>query len=174
MDRWYIWRALRALFSPSYLKYRIERFGYDLHESVVWRQKMRAGKNIRVHPSASIRYPENIEIGDNSHINLGCCIWAGEKKKIILGKDLLMGPYVQIHCGHHSTKLGEPMMWQPGNEADIVIGDDVWLCGGVVVTSGVKIADGVIVAANAVVTKDILEANAIAGGVPAKVIARRK
>ena len=174
MNTRHLLRALRVLLSPSYLKYRLQRFGYDLHESVVWRKWINAGKNIRVHPTASIRFPENIEIGENSHINIWCSVWAGKERKIYLGKNLLMGPCVQIHCGHHGTKLGTPMMEQPGKEADIVIGDDVWLCGGCIVTSGVKIANGVIVAANAVLTKDVEEENVIVGGVPAKIVARRK
>jgi len=66
------------------------------------------------------------------------------------------------------------MTSQPRVYEDTTIGNDVWLCGGCVVTGGVKIADGVVVAANAVVTRDITEANSIVAGVPAKVIGKRQ
>jgi len=166
--------ALRALFSPSHLRYRISCFGHNLHEHVAWRHQIHAGKGIRVHPTASIRNARNIYIGDNSHINLYCCVWASEGSRIVIGKDLLMGPCVQLHGDRHGLALGTPMTYQPMVCEDIIIGDDVWLCSGVIVTAGVKIANGVIVAANAVVTKDVTEENVIMAGVPAKVIGRRK
>jgi acetyltransferase-like isoleucine patch superfamily enzyme len=66
------------------------------------------------------------------------------------------------------------MMWQERKEADIVIGDDVWLGANSVVTAGTRIANGVIVAAGAVVTKDVTEENVIVGGIPARVIGQRR
>lgn len=165
---------VNTIFSIGFLRYLIERFAYNLYEHVVWRSKMKVGRNVRIHPSASIRYPEHVSLGDHSHININCCIWAETNSRITLGKNLLMGPNVQIHSSHHGTKLGSPMMEQPQVGGDIVIGDDVWLCGGAIITSGVSIANGVVVAANAVVTKNIEEENVIVAGVPAKIVAKRR
>src|SRR5262249_4546967 len=53
----------------------------------------------------------------------------------------------------------------------IAIGDDVWLCEGVVVLKGVRIGDGAVVAARAVVTRDV-PAGAIVAGNPARVVGR--
>jgi len=166
--------AVRALLSVSHVGYRISLLGHAMHEHVVWRFTMKHGKDLRVHPTASIRNPRNITVGNNSHINMYCCVWAGEESKITLGDNLLMGPCVQIHAGRHGTKLGQAMTFQPRIFEDITIGNDVWLCAGCVITGGVTIADGVIVAANAVVTKDVTEENAIVAGVPAKVIGKRR
>jgi chloramphenicol O-acetyltransferase type B len=53
-----------------------------------------------------------------------------------------------------------------------VIGNDVWIGARCTVLDGVKIGDGAIVATGSVVVKDV-EAYAIVGGVPAKLIRKR-
>jgi maltose O-acetyltransferase len=165
---------LRLIFSTALIKHITSHFGHNLFESALWRLRINAGEKTRIHPTASIRNPQNVYVGDNSHINLNCCVWAGEASKIFLGDNLLMGPGVQLHASRHGMKLGEPMTFQPRDFEDIIIGNDVWLCAGCIITSGVKIADGVVVGANAVVTKSVEEENVIVGGVPANIIGRRK
>ena len=76
--------------------------------------------------------------------------------------------------GNHGTRKGILMNQQPRINADIVIGDDVWLGANTIILSGVKISNGIIVAAGAVVTKDITEENVIVAGVPAKIIGKRE
>jgi maltose O-acetyltransferase len=53
----------------------------------------------------------------------------------------------------------------------IVIGDNVWLGGGVIVCPGVSIGENSVIGAGSVVAKDI-PANAVAVGSPARVIRR--
>ena len=62
-----------------------------------------------------------------------------------------------------------PFYTDCGKNKPIHIGKRVWLGANVTVLQGVTIGDNAIVAAGAVVTKDV-PANAIVGGVPAKVI----
>ena len=76
----------RTAFSPARMVHCFFKWGYELFENVNWRKKIHAGKSIRVHPTASIRNPQNVYIGDHSHINLNCCVWAGKTSKIVLGK----------------------------------------------------------------------------------------
>lgn len=165
---------LKYMFSPSMFKSLVYSYGYYIHEHVAWRKEIHAKPNIRIHSTASLRCARNIYIGENSHININCCVWAGEESKIILGDNLLMGPGVSIQADNHGTYRDEVMMQQKTVQKDIVIGNDCWLCSNVTVTAGVHIADGVIVAAGAVVTKDVTEPYSIVAGIPAKVIGYRK
>jgi acetyltransferase-like isoleucine patch superfamily enzyme len=58
-------------------------------------------------------------------------------------------------------------------EKDIIIGDDVWLGAGVIVTGGVQLADGIVAAAGAVITRSVTDPYSILGGIPARVIGSR-
>lgn len=53
-----------------------------------------------------------------------------------------------------------------------IIGNDVWIGTGAVISRGVKVGDGAVVAAGAVVTKDV-PPYAIVAGVPAKILRMR-
>ena len=53
--------------------------------------------------------------------------------------------------------------------APVEIGNGVWVGAHATILSGVTIGDNAVIAAGAVVTKDV-PANAVAGGVPAKII----
>lgn len=61
---------------------------------------------------------------------------------------------------------------QCSNEANVIIGNDVWICDNVLIKGGVTIGDGAIVAMGAVVVKNA-PPYSIVGGVPAKVIGYR-
>ena len=172
-----MWKYIKEVFRYGFTPKAFGCYGraifYFIHENVVGISTIRVGKDPRIHSTASIRYGQNIIMGNNSHINLNCCVWASENAKIYLGDNLLMGPGVKIFSANHSTKLGEPMTFQPRREKDIHIGNDVWLGSNVVVLAGVTIGEGSVIAAGAVVTKDV-PPYSIAGGIPAKVIAERK
>lgn len=61
----------------------------------------------------------------------------------------------------------DSMKYIPGDNKEVVIGNDVWIGAYVVVLPGVRIGDGAIVGAGAVVTKDVADYE-IVGGVPAR------
>lgn len=168
----HILEVLRYGFSIQAILRMFERYAWYIHDHVASRARMKKGKNVRIHPTASLRCGENITLGENSHINQYCCVWASRNAKIVLGDNLLMGPGVKIFSSNHGMKAGIPMNEQPWNEKDVIIGNDVWLGANSVVVPGVKIGDGSVIAAGAVVTKDI-EPFAVAGGVPARLLKKR-
>ncbi|MFC1632015.1 acyltransferase [Candidatus Omnitrophota bacterium] len=169
----HILEVLRYGFGLRALKTLLRRYAWYVHDHIASVSQMKKGENYRIHPTASLRCGRSISLGENSHINQYCCIWASENSRIVLGDNLLMGPGVKIFSSNHSAKLGIPMNQQEWVEKDVLIGNDVWLGANVVVVPGVKIGDGSLVAAGAVVTKDVPE-NSIVGGVPAKLIKARR
>jgi len=92
---------------------------------------------------------------------------------IIMGRDIRTGIFGVFYTHNHSTEGKESIWHQPYKQAEIVIGNEVWLGSHVTVLMGVKIGDGVVIAAGAVVTKPI-EEYAIVGGVPARILKMRE
>ncbi len=130
------------------------------------------GKNVKISPTAFLKFPEMIEIGDDTFINHLCSIWASPQGPIFIGKNVLLGPCVSIISSNHGIAADQLVREQPGRDAPIHIGNDVWIGANCVITAGVTLADGVVVGAGAVVTRD-LPAMSICGGVPARVIGYR-
>ncbi|MCA9908690.1 MAG: acyltransferase, partial [Anaerolineae bacterium] len=72
----YVWEVIRYTFTPRFLVSLFYSFAYYIHEQVVWRTNIHAEKDVRIHATASIRNAQNVYLGQNSHINHLCCIWA--------------------------------------------------------------------------------------------------
>lgn len=60
----------------------------------------------------------------------------------------------------------------PTTKGDVLIGNDVWLCYGSLILSGVKIGNGAVIGAGSVVTRNV-KAYSIVGGNPAREIRKR-
>ena len=112
-----------------------------------------------------------LSVGDNSHLGENATL-GGE---ISIGKDVQMGPdVVMMTVTHEHSRTDIPIMYQGATEnMPIVIGDGVWIGTRAILMPGVKIGDHSIVGAGAVVTKSC-EPYSIIGGVPAKLIRKRK
>lgn len=149
----------------------IHYYGYS-HVREIGRITRGSGTGIA--PNVSFRNGQRIEMGRDCHIGERCFLWAGNSSgRIVIGDFVSIAPGVFITASDYQFVSGIPFRSQPKRERDVRIGNDVWLGAGVVVTAGVTIGDGCIVGAGAVVTKD-LSPGTIAGGVPAREIARRE
>ena len=62
MDR-YVWEIIRYTFSLRFLVALFYSFAYYIHEHVVWRAKLHAAKDARIHATASIRNAQNVYVG---------------------------------------------------------------------------------------------------------------
>jgi maltose O-acetyltransferase len=115
------------------------------------------GESVFIEYGFHMDYGDNIEIGDRSFINNSCTIIDAPKEaksKIRIGDDCLIGPNVQLLAVSHDIEPNARRMKYNYVDA-IIIGNNVWLGGGVIVLAGVTIGDNSVVGAGSVVTKDI-------------------
>ena len=126
------------------------------------------GKNVNIEKGAVIT--SAMEIGDRSGVGINATMHG----KVIIGKDVMMGPECIIYTQNHAFDRTDIPMLEQGfsPEKPVVIGDDVWIGGRVTILPGVHIGNGAIIGAGAVVTKNVPD-YAIVGGNPAKVIKYR-
>ena len=111
-------------------------------------------------------YGHQTSIGARTFINLGLvCL---DVARVTIGDDVQFGPNVQLLTATHPV---DPALRRQGFESaiPIVIGNNVWLGGGVIVCPGVTIGDHSVIGAGAVVTRDIPE-SVVAVGNPARVV----
>ena len=129
------------------------------------------GAGVCIFPACTLHYPENIHIGDMVFINRGVILTA--PAPISLGKNVLIGPYAVLNSGNHRYKNPAVAIKDQGHDlAPIHVGEDAWLGAHSVILPGVTVGRGAVVAAGAVVTRDV-DARAVVGGVPARVIGGR-
>ena len=54
------------------------------------------GRNVKISPTVFFKFPENIEIGDNTFVNHLCSVWASPRGSIKIGNDVLFGPNTAV------------------------------------------------------------------------------
>lgn len=165
--------ALRTVLDVRPYLHMVRLVHYFNYSHVAERRKVSCGEGARLAPNVSFANGERIEIGARANIGARCHLWAGDSVgRVIVAEDALLAPEVFLTASNYAIEPGLVVMNQAKEEADVVIGRDVWLGTRVVVTAGVTVGDGAIVAAGAVVTRDVAP-GAIVGGVPASVIGWR-
>ena len=121
---------------------------------------------------AHVRAPLHVDYGTQLHIGAGTFVnfqlTALDVVEIRIGQNCQLGPNIQLLTPIHPLEE-EPRRagWEAAEP--IIIGDDVWLGGGVIVLPGVSIGDGAVIGAGSVVTKDV-PARSLAVGNPARVL----
>lgn len=170
LDRWHLAKNL------------VREYNNIVSEDLEYKNKIlnqllgKIEKNVWITPPFYVDYGDNIYIGNNTEINMNCTFL--DDNKIIIGKNCLIAPNVQIYTAFHpknvTERLGE--IKQDGTfefcktyTAPVIIGDNVWIGGGVIILPGVTIGNNVVIGAGSVVTKNIPD-NKIAYGNPCRVI----
>jgi acetyltransferase-like isoleucine patch superfamily enzyme len=152
------------------------------------------GDDVRIMGDVDLRTRENgrIIIGNNCKIDAGVRMIAANDATLTLGKNAYIGFYSVINCGcdvsigsfalisghvyiqssNHGIQKGQNIREQKNEFKPILIEDDVWLGSHVSVLAGAILRQGCVIGSKGVVNGEI-ESNAIAVGVPAKVIKHR-
>lgn len=167
-------RLLRSLLDPRAWAHLARMVNYWNYSHVQPLRAVRRGEGCGISPDAVFSNPERIVLGSRVEIGSRCHIWAGHASgRIVIGDDCLFGPEVLVTAASYRYNDGHPVTRQKMDEADVVIGRDVWFGTRAIVLPGATIGDGAIIGAGALVRDDI-PAMAIAVGQPARVVGQRK
>ncbi|HET6667683.1 MAG TPA: sugar O-acetyltransferase [Intrasporangium sp.] len=124
------------------------------------------GEGSEIRPPLQCDYGYQTSIGARTFANWGLILL--DVATISIGDDVQIGPNVQLLTATHPLEPGPRRdKWEAAEP--IVIGDNVWLGGGVIVCPGVTIGADTVVGAGSVVTRD-LPSGVLTVGSPARVI----
>lgn len=125
------------------------------------------GGSVHIYPSATVYFPWNLKVGDESAI--GEQVFIYNLGRVTLGSRVTISHRAHLCAGTHDhTKPDFPLVRPP-----IVIGSDAWICADAFVGPGVTVGEGAIVAARAVAMKDVKPRSIVVGN-PARESKKRE
>jgi maltose O-acetyltransferase len=124
------------------------------------------GEDSEIRPPFHCDYGYQTTVGARSFVNFGLvCL---DVATVTIRDDVQIGPGVQLLTATHPLEAGPRRdKWEAAEP--IMIGDNVWLGGGVIVCPGVTIGANTVVGAGSVVVHDLPE-GVLAVGSPARAI----
>jgi acetyltransferase-like isoleucine patch superfamily enzyme len=163
--------------------------------------KLRLGRRLKLDGLAFIGPGCNLEVGANAVLELGRWSWIGHRCKIrchegvvsigakaVLGQECTISAFQHVSVGrecviadramlidfdHGVVDVEKPIRLQGIYKRDVRVGNNVWIGYGACVLRGCSVGDNAVVGTNSVVTHDV-PANAVVGGVPARLIRMRE
>ena len=187
---------LRFLRAHGMLNHRYARLAVRL----AW-LKLRFRGRLRTDGLAFVGPGVTFEIGKDAVVHLGRWSWIGHGCKIrchegevhigaksVLGQECTISAFQHVSIGreciladrvmlidfdHGVVETERPIRMQGIYKRDVRVGHNVWIGYGAAFLRGVTVGDNSVVGTYAVVTKDV-PANAVVGGVPARVIRMRE
>ncbi|MEX2195503.1 MAG: acyltransferase [Thermoleophilaceae bacterium] len=164
-------------------------------------RRLRHGARLRTDGLAFIGPGVVLQIRPGARIELGRWSWIGHGTKIrcheglvsigaktVLGQECTISAYRHVSIGrecviadrvmfidfdHGMVEVDRPIRLQGIYKRDVNVGHNVWIGYGACILRGVTVGDNAVIGTNSVVTKDV-PANAVVGGVPARVIRMRE
>jgi acetyltransferase-like isoleucine patch superfamily enzyme len=114
----------------------------------------------------------DIALGDRANIGFNCEVFSASR--VTLGADALLAAYCYVVGGDHDfSDTSKAVLEQGRTSAGVEIGEGVWMGAGAKILDGVTVGAHAIIGAQAVVREAVPDF-AIAVGIPAKVIGRRR
>jgi len=165
-------KSKRNLYFAWFFRDLPGEFGIYLRRKWYSRLFKGCGENLRILPGTIILHPEMIECGDN--VSFGVYNYVQAAGGVVIGDDVMMGPYVKIWTQNHNyDKTDVPVHQQGYKYKRVVIGDDVWIGANAFIMPGTELGDKVIVSANSVVSAKKYPDWSILAGYPARKIGVR-
>jgi putative colanic acid biosynthesis acetyltransferase WcaF len=159
------WRALWTIAQPL--------FRFSPRRCFGWRRFLlrcfgaKIGRKVHVYASATIYFPWNLEVGDESAIGEHALIY--NLGRVTIGPRATISHRAHLCAGTHDhMKADFPLLRPP-----ITIGPDVWICAEAFVGPGVTIGEGAVVGARAVAMRDVRPWRVVIGN-PARECRRRE
>jgi acetyltransferase-like isoleucine patch superfamily enzyme len=148
-------------------------FGSGLELQVARRGRIEFGRFVWVGHGSKIRCHEGVvEIGDKTVLGQECTI--SGYRRIRIGEQCVVADRAMfIDFDHGVVEVERPIREQGIYMRDVEVGSNVWIGYGACILRGVRVGDNSIVGTNSVVTRDV-PANAVVGGVPARVLRMRE
>jgi acetyltransferase-like isoleucine patch superfamily enzyme len=163
--------------------------------------KLRLGRRLRLDGLAFVGPRCQLEVGPNAVLELGRWSWIGHGCKIrchegtvafgaksVMGQECTISAFQHVSIGrecviadrvmlidfdHGMVDVETPIRLQGIYKRDVRVGNNVWIGHGACVLRGASIGDNAVIGTNAVVTRSV-PANAVVGGVPARLIRMRE
>ena len=185
--------ARNRMLTPSYARLALRYARRRLFTSAGWRWQtdgpLFLGRGLQ------------IQIGKRGRLRFGRFVWIGDGTKIrchegeviigdktVLGQECTISAYRHVRIGeqcviadramfidfdHGIVEVERTIREQGIYKRDVNVGSNVWIGYGACILRGVQVGDNAMIGTNAVVTADV-PANAVVGGIPAKVIRMRE
>ena len=139
-------RLIASFLDPRIYLHGIKMLNYWNYSHVQPLRRVTKGRDLAISPDAVFADPDRITIGDRVRIGSRCHIWAGPSTgRIVIGDDVLFGPEVMVTAATYRYNDGTPVTKQLMDEADIIIGRDVWIGVRAVILPGTRIGDGAVI-----------------------------
>jgi acetyltransferase-like isoleucine patch superfamily enzyme len=148
-------------------------FGRHLEIQIARGARVRFGRFVWIGDGSKIRCHEGeVEIGAKTVIGQECTISA--YRRVRIGQQCVIADRAMfIDFDHGVVEVERPIRLQGIYMRDVEVGSNVWIGYGACILRGVRVGDNAIVGTNSVVTRDV-PANAVVGGVPARVLRMRE
>ena len=172
-----LWRYLwRRFLTPAGWRWKTDGpvfFGKRLQLQIGKRAEIRFGRFCWIGDGTKIRSHEGVvEIGAKTVFGQDCTV--SSYKHVRIGEQCVIADRAMfIDFDHGVVEVEKPIRHQGIYMRELVVGSNVWIGYGACFLRGVRVGDNAIVGTNSVVTKDV-PANAVVGGVPAKLIRMRE
>lgn len=163
------------IFHSNYLYYKKNFYiGSFSYINCLSKNGVNIGENVTIREFAWLQLTsilsnpgDGIFIGDNTYIGPRCNL--GAAASLVIGERCQIGAGVSFIAENHSFDGHDEIFTQGVNRKGIIIGNDCWIGNNAIILDGVTVGSGVVIGAGSVVTKSLPD-NAIAVGVPAKII----